>query len=111
MKKIILLMMLTFTFLWGNSQTNEKDTAPLDTIFKLGGKQLPVNVTKITANYVSFIYPGEPEIYTIERKQVQKIIYKNGRIEEFNKPVVQMIKDYQWEAVWLTDDKKDVAEM
>lgn len=111
MKKIVFLIMLTFTFMWGNSQTDEKDTTPRDTIFKLGGKVLPVNVTKITANYVSFVYPGEPEVFTIERKQVQKIIYKNGRVEEFNKPVLQMISDYQWEAVWLTDDKKDVAEM
>ena len=113
MKKIMLLIMLTFTFLWGNSQTGENDTttAPRDTIFQLGGKVLPVNVTKITANYVSFVYPGEPEVYTIERKQVQRIVYKNGRIEVFNQPVLQMISDYQWEAVWLTDDKKDIAEM
>ena len=104
-------MILTFTFFLGNSQTKDDDTTPRDTIFKLGGKVLPVNVTKITANYISFVYPGEPEVYTIERKQVQKIVYKNGRIEEFNKPVLQMIQDYQWEAVWLTDDKKDVAEM
>ncbi len=111
MKKVLLLMILAFTFLWGYSQTNEQDTTPRDTIFQLGGKVLPVNVTKITASYVSFVYPGEPEVYTIERKQVQRIVYKNGRVEEFNKPVLQMIDEYQWEAVWLTDDKKDVTEM
>lgn len=89
----------------------ENNMEPVDTIYKLGGKILPVDVTKVTTGYVSFVYPGQPEVYTIERKQVQKIIFKNGRIEEYNKPVVMVLDKDQWEAVWLTEDKADITNM
>lgn len=83
----------------------------LDTIYKIEGKILPVDVIKVTPQFVSFLVPGSSETYTMARKEVQKIIYKNGRIEEYNKPVFQMVDDYSWEAVWLTEDKKEVAEL
>jgi len=84
---------------------------PTDTIYKIEGKTLPVNVMKVTENYVSFTIPGNNETFTMERKDVQKIVYKSGKIEVFNKPIFQMVSDYSWEAVWLTEDKKDVAEL
>ncbi len=84
---------------------------PTDTIFKVEGKALPVNVVKVTENYVSFLVPGKSETYTIERKEVQKIVYRSGSVDVFNKPVFEMVSDYSWEAVWLTEDKKDVAEL
>jgi hypothetical protein len=83
----------------------------LDTIIKIEGKVMPVDVVKVTSQYVSFLVPGNKETYTIERKEVQKIIYKNGRIEEFNKPVFELVDDYSWEAVWLTEDKKEISEL
>lgn len=83
----------------------------LDTIFKIEGKIMPVDVVKVTPQYVSFLVPGQEETYTMERKQIQKIIYKNGRVEEFNKAVFEMIDENSWEAVWLTEDKKEVAEL
>jgi hypothetical protein len=84
---------------------------PTDTIYKIEGKTLPVNVVKVTENYVSFVIPGNSETFTMERKDVQKIVYKSGKIDVFNKPIFQMVSDYSWEAVWLTEDKKDVAEL
>jgi len=83
----------------------------LDTIIKIEGKVLAVDVTKVTPLYVSFIVPGNSETFTMERKEIQKIIYKNGRVDEFNKPVFELVDDYSWEAIWLTEDKKDVAEL
>ncbi|MBN1951064.1 MAG: hypothetical protein JW801_07660 [Bacteroidales bacterium] len=88
-----------------------KSQAAMDTIFKIEGKVMPVDVIKVTPTYVSFVVPGNAETFTIERKQIQKIVYKNGRVEEYNKPVFEMIDDYSWEAVWLTEDKKDVADL
>ena len=111
MKKLALLItVLCFNFILYGQYKNVK-AEPSDTIFKLGGAVLIVDVTKVTANYVSFIYPGQNEVYTIERKQVQKIVYKNGRIEEFNNPLIEMIDEYEWEAVWLTEDKKEVVDL
>lgn len=91
--------------------SNVSGQAALDTIFKIEGKVMPVDVVKVTQGYVSFLVPGSTETYTMERKQVHKIIYKNGRIEEYNKPVFEMIDDFSWKAVWLTEDKREVAEL
>ncbi len=101
---IIVLLALGYT-------SNTYGQATLDTIFKIEGKVMPVDVVKVTQNYVSFLVPGSPETYTMERKQIHKIIYKNGRIEEYNKPVFEMVDDYSWEAVWLTEDRREVAEL
>ncbi|MBN2214638.1 MAG: hypothetical protein JW723_10370 [Bacteroidales bacterium] len=105
---VILIVIFTGTGISGQPVTNKE---PSDTIFRIDTKVLPVNVTTVTPAYVSFTYPGKNEIYTIERKDVHKIIYKNGRIEELNKPVVIDIPKDSWEAVWLTEDKKDVANL
>ncbi len=111
MKKLAFIIILSCISLFIYSQSYNKKAASTDTIFKLGGTVLLVDVTKVTTTYVSFIYPGLNEVYTIERKQIQKIIYKNGRIEEYNKPLIEMIDEYQWEAVWLTENKKEVADL
>ena len=83
----------------------------LDTIYKIEGKILPVDVVNLTQNFVSFTVPGSKETYTMERKDIQKIVYRTGRIDVFNKPVFQMIDAYSWEAVWLTEDRKDVSQL
>jgi len=82
-----------------------------DTITKIEGKVLIVDVSKVTPLYVSFTVPGNAETFTMERKEIQKIVYKNGRVEVFNKPVFEIVDDYAWEAVWLTEDKKEVSEL
>lgn len=93
------------------SFVNVSGQETLDTIYKIEGKIMPVDVIKVTPQFVSFLVPGSTETYTMARKEVQKIIYKNGRVEEYNKPVFEMVDDYSWEAVWLTEDKKEVAEL
>ena len=100
---VFLLFIVSFTDVSGQEV--------LDTIYKIEGKILPVDVIKVTPQFVSFLVPGSTETFTMSRKEVQKIKYKNGRVEEFNKPVFMMVDDYSWEAVWLTEDKKEVAEL
>jgi hypothetical protein len=111
MKKLIFLTIIICMNLFVHGQSRYNKVEPTDTIFKLGGTVLIVDVTKVTTNYVSFVYPGQDDVYTIERKQIQKIVYSNGRIEELNKPLVEMIDEFQWESVWLTENKKDVVEL
>lgn len=83
----------------------------MDTIFKIEGKVMPVDVVKVTSGYVSFTVPGNDQTFTIERKEIQKIVYKNGRVEEYNKPVFEMLDENSWEAIWLTEDKADVKDL
>lgn len=44
----------------------------------------------------------------IERKEVEKIIYRNGNVDVFSKPVVTMIQEGQWESILITHEEKDV---
>ena len=105
------LVLITAILITAGSVSKVNGQEALDTIFKIEGKVMPVDVIKVTPQFVSFLVPGQSETYTMERKEVQKIIYKNGKIEEFNKPVFTMVDEYSWEAVWLTEDKKEVAEL
>jgi hypothetical protein len=111
MRKVLPIFLLIFmaTGLYG--QTAVKKSLPVDTIFKLNGTVLPVDVTTVTPTYVSFTIPGKPDEFTIERKEVHKIIYKNGRIEILNDAAFEVIDESNWEAVWITENKKDVADL
>jgi hypothetical protein len=93
------------------AQTDPPPPTPHDTIFKLNGTTIPVDVTTVTPTYISFIFPGKPEEFTIERKEVHKIVYKTGKIEILNKAAFVMLDDSMWEAVWMTEDKKEVGDL
>jgi hypothetical protein len=84
---------------------------PHDTIFKINGSQIAVDVTTVTPTYVSFIFPGKPEEFTIERKEVHKIIYKTGKIDVLNQAAFEVFDESSWEAVWITEDKKEVGDL
>jgi len=105
----IVVLIFTTTGLFG--QTTTKKSLPADTIFKLNGSVLPVDVTTVTPSYVSFTIPGKPDEFTIERKEVHKIVYKNGRIEVLNEVAFEVFDESNWEAVWITEDKKEVADL
>jgi hypothetical protein len=107
-KNNVIFLAILFITIFGFEANGQE---ALDTIFKIEGKVMPVDVVKVTSGYVSFLVPGNTQTFTIERKEIQKIVYKNGRIEEYNKPVFEMIDDYSWEAVWLTEDKTEVKEL
>ena len=72
---------------------------------------MPVDITTVTPTYISFIFPGKKEEFTIERKEVQQIIYKSGKIDVLNKAAFELIDDSSWEAVWMTEDKKEVGDL
>lgn len=81
-----------------------------DTIYKLGRGHIVCNISSIGSSVISYrandsiSSPGE-----IKRKQVQRIVYKSGRIEVFNEPLVMMVDETSWESVWVTDKPDDVA--
>jgi len=104
---VVLLFMTTGLF----GQTTAKKSLPVDTIFKLNGTVLPVDVTTVTPTYVSFTIPGKPDEFTIERKEVHKIVYKTGKIDILNQAAFVMFDESSWEAVWITEDKKEVGDL
>jgi len=111
MYKEIFITLLLFLSGISAAQTLAQPAVSHDTIFKLNGPVLPADVTTVTANYVSFIFPGKPEEYTIERKEIHKIVYKTGKIDVLNKAAFELIDDSMWEAVWITEDEKEVGDL
>lgn len=110
-KKYLFVITMILVSVALNAQTEQPPSPPVDTIFKLNGSQLPVSITTVTPAYISFIFPGKPEEFTIERKEVHKIIYKTGKIEILNKAAFELLDDSMWEAVWMTEDKKEVGDL
>jgi hypothetical protein len=91
----------------GNTFQEEKDVK-LDTIFKLGGKKIICTVLKVGQSSVSFTKPHQGQVMELGRKEIEKIIYKNGRLDIFNKPVFEMVEKFQWQAVLITENPAEV---
>jgi hypothetical protein len=109
----IIFFTIAAIFFVANEQTYAQTTktttpAKMDTIIKLGGRKYVVDVLKVDETFVTFRGPNSTVIERMDRKDIQDIFYCDGRIEHINKPVLEMIEDYQWEAVLLTEDPADV---
>jgi len=109
--KFLLISLFTVVVACLSAQTTPPPPVPHDTIFKLNGSLIPVDVTTVTPTYISFIFPGKSEEYTIERKEVQKIIYKTGKVEVLNQAAFTLLDESSWEAVWITEDKKEIGNL
>ena len=109
MKKMILFLqiaLLSASVAFSQSYYEKKATT--DTLFRLGGKVVPCKILHVKSLAVDYTVDGDPKVYSIERKQIQKIVYKSGKVEEFNKPVFIAIDETSWEAVLITENKEDV---
>ncbi|HEX2394596.1 MAG TPA: hypothetical protein VHI78_04580 [Bacteroidales bacterium] len=111
MKRLFISVLCVLLAGIAKNQTVQPAEVPHDTIFKINGQQMPVDVTTVTPTYISFVFPGKPEEFTIERKEVHKIIYKTGKIDILNQAAFVMFDESSWEAVWITEDKKEVGDL
>jgi hypothetical protein len=109
-KRSLVITTLLFLSLCIKAQTAGM-TVAADTIIKLNGSVLAGDITTVTPTYIKFTTAASAEEYTIERKEVQKVIYKSGRIEVFNQAAFQVLDEGMWEAVWLTDKQSDVSDL
>jgi len=83
-------------------------TNKMDTIIKLGGKKIICTIQKVNQTSVQYTRQNETSIQEILRKEIERIIYRNGRKETYNKPVLTMIDQSQWEAVLVTENEADI---
>ena len=111
MKKLSIWTIVLFFAFPAFSQNPANTIEKHDTIIKLGGKKLAVDISNVSATTVTYKMVGENENITLERKQIEKIKYKSGRVDIFNKPVLQMLNESQWEAVLVTEKKEDIEGM
>lgn len=101
MKNIILsIFILTVYTSFGQS----------DTIVKRSGEKLAVTIKSNDPSSVSFVYPNEELINTLNKNVIEKLIFKSGRIEECSQTtkleVINGIDD--WEKVIITNNPADV---
>ncbi|HYX07308.1 MAG TPA: hypothetical protein VE912_11300 [Bacteroidales bacterium] len=108
MKRLIMLSVAVFLTFSAFAQDQDSKEVITDTIFRLGGRTILADVNQVTPIEVQYKFPGDDKVYSIDRKQIQRIVYKNGRVEVYNKPVLQMIGENQWEAVLVTEKEEDV---
>lgn len=81
-----------------------------DTIVMLNRKKIPAQVNNISSTKI-YCQTPTGENTEIERKQVEKIIYRNGRVDVFNKPVFEQVSSTSWQAVIVTENQSDVEGM
>lgn len=110
-QKLIFFFIFSLALGCLHAQTTPPPPVPHDTIFKLNGSLIPVDVTTVTPTYISFIFPGKSEEFTIERKEVHKIVYKTGKVDVLNQAAFALIDESSWEAVWITEDKKEIGDL
>jgi hypothetical protein len=110
-RRITVALILALVSVCLRAQNTPSFAVPHDTIFKLNGSLIPVDVTTVTPTYISFVFPGKAEEFTIERKEVHKIIYKTGKVEILNQAAFALLNESSWEAVWITEDKKEIGDL
>jgi hypothetical protein len=95
----------------GKTKTVEQPKpVPVDTIVRLGNRKIPAFVKQVGIVNVVYTLPSKPDsMIRLELKELEKIIYRNGRVDIFNKAVVEDVSDKQWQAILLTRKEKDVA--
>ena len=111
--RIFLVTILIFSSIttFGQAKDGKVDNTK-DTIVWLGGRKIGAVHVQVGSSDVTFSLPSRPDsTIRVERKQLEKIYYKSGRVEIFSKPVVQMVDETAWEAVTITKDKNQVEGM
>ncbi|HSH52947.1 MAG TPA: hypothetical protein VK982_14570 [Bacteroidales bacterium] len=109
MKIKTLLIILSIIYISLPSFSQEDEATNLDTIYLLGGRKKIIELKNISAATVRYTEQGSDETIVLERKDIQKIIFSNGRIEVFNKPAFMMVDEGSWKTVIVTDNKDDVT--
>ncbi len=104
-----LVFLLTVMTLVSPSLSQEK--VSLDTIYMLGQTKKLVQVKGIFYSNVKYKESGSDEVKSMKTKNIQKIIFDNGRKEVFNKPLVEDITETDWKNVVITENEEEVKDM
>ena len=82
-----------------------------DTIYKVNGEALYVNVAEITESSVKYVYPEEDFQNTVNKKSIAKIHFKSGRKQEFTSPLnLAKVKScLDWKSVQVSSIDAEVS--
>lgn len=103
MKKILLFSILLISI--------ECYTQTADTLFKMNGEIIPVNVAEINESTIKFTYPGEGILNSIGKNSILKIKFSSGRTQEFA-PALNLINVnscLDWKNVQISNIESEVS--
>ncbi|MGC8802907.1 MAG: hypothetical protein ACP5PS_03920 [Bacteroidales bacterium] len=92
-----------------SKETQQSTGEKMDTIIKLGGKRIICSVKKVNPTTVTYSLPNSNVQLDILRKDIEKIIYKTGKVDIFNKPIFSVVDKLDWQAVMITENPADVT--
>ncbi len=89
--------------------TNSK--VKTDTIVMLSGKKILANFMKFTLKNLYYSFPGETKMIEVDRREVNKIIYKSGRVDIITMREVEIPDIPGWRDVKVVHKPEQVAGM
>jgi len=80
-----------------------------DTIILISGKKLLGKIQSISQTKVSY-YPqaNKTKLELLALKQVHKVLYMSGKVENFNKPAFEMVSAGDFKTIVLTEKEEEV---
>ena len=87
------------TLMPGLPLVKKNNTAKTDTIVMLNGDKILANVKKFTFKDLFYGFPGDQKMVQVDRRYVQKIIYKFGRVEMVTSHEVEVREVGGWRDV------------
>ncbi len=104
-----LIFILLAGELFAQTKVSQPKPTPHDTIVRFGNRKIPVTKLTIGSLTVTYALPEKPDsIIRLEKKEIEKIIFKNGNISVMNKSVVEVVRNDQWQAILVTRDENEV---
>lgn len=104
MKRFLLIFLMGLFSYSVFAQTEVK----LDTIYMLGQRKKIVKIKGIMYSNVVYSEPGSDKTESMAKKQIQRVVFHNGRKEIFNDRLFAEVEETDYKNVVLTEKKSDV---
>ncbi len=82
--------------------------AAMDTLILVSNRKIICKVQSVSSSKVTILKKGAQAPEEFSRKQIHKIKYANGRVEQFNSLAFQMVDEKNFQAVVVTENPADV---
>ncbi len=80
----------------------------MDTLILVSNRKIICKVQNVSSSKVTIIKKDSKVLEDYSRKQIHKIKYANGRVEQFNDLAFKMVDEKNYQAVVVTENTADV---
>jgi hypothetical protein len=105
---ILLIIFLNLSIAFAHGQETKE---VCDTIFMLSGEEIPCTIRMVTTSQVKYVPLKKEKQESAYRKHIEYVVYKTGRTERFNKPILMMLEEGDYKTVILSENENDAAGM